>query len=402
VKTIAFISPSSGGHHDTYCRFYTRAMLELGQHVAVFTSTPDELKQWLEQACPTRLGQLQIVPMHYTGRRPQLGPLSVLLGKIDWVRFTAASVKNTGLKPDLVFHAWLDNCVSPGLTAGVMDALFSYPWSGLYFHPWYLRSNTAHIPFARLRLGPLATHAALQSRRCPAVAVLDEGIAPKLQAALGGKPVFAFPDVADETPPDLDFPLLAQIREQAAGRRVVGLLGALSRRKGVRLLLETARRATADNWFFFMAGEKFSDTFLPEEEQWIAELAGASRPNCLCHFQRLPGEAQFNALVSACDVIFAVYQNFASSSNLLTKAAHFEKPVLVSNAFCMGERVRQYGLGLAIDETSVEACQAALHQLGQQLDAGRFPAAPFVNYRRQHSVEQLRLSLGQLCAAAGL
>lgn len=402
MKTVALISPTRGGHNEAYLRFYTRTMLELGNRVAVFTSTPAELGKWATHTCSDFLGQLQIVRMEYAGRRPNLGPLSTLAGKIDWVRFVAASLKSANLKPDLVFHAWLDRCVTPGLTAELTDALFPFTWSGLYFHPWHLRPNTRRLAFTWLRYGPLATHAALQSRRCPAVAVLDEGVALQLEAALHGKPVIPFPDVADETPPDMAFPVLAQIRALAGERRIVGLLGALSRRKGVRLFLETARRARADNWFFFMAGEKFRDTFLPEEEQWIAELAGAVLPNCLFYFSPLPGEAQFNALVKICDVVFAVYQNFASSSNLLTKAALFEKPLLVSDAFCMGERVRQFHLGLAIDENSSAQCQAALNQLGRQLEEGGLPLAHFAAYRRQHSPEQLGLSLAALFTAAGL
>jgi hypothetical protein len=53
-----------------------------------------------------------------------------------------------------------------------------------------------------------------------------------------------------------------------------------------------------------------------------------------------PDEAQFNSLVYICDILFAAYNNFPNSSNILTKAAIFQRPVVVSNNFCMEKRVK--------------------------------------------------------------
>ena len=67
----------------------------------------------------------------------------------------------------------------------------------------------------------------------------------------------------------------------------------------------------------------------------------------------IPGEPQFNAFINACDVIFTGYLNFKGSSNLLTKAAYFNKPVIASEGFCMGKRVEKYHTGIVIKQDDI-------------------------------------------------
>lgn len=42
------------------------------------------------------------------------------------------------------------------------------------------------------------------------------------------------------------------------------------------------------------------------------------------------------------------------------KAAHFRKPVLVSDRYLLGERVTRYGIGLGVDEDDAHAMLAGL------------------------------------------
>ena len=240
MKTIAVICPDTLGHHETYLRLFTQTLLDAGYRVAVITPQPDQLTTWIARTRPDRLAQLTAHNLAYIRKHRVPGPLSIFFDKLAWVRFIANLVKSTGVQPDLIFHTWLDNCITPGLTALLTDLIMPYRWSGLYFHPWYLRQD---LRFASIRRGPLSTEAALHSRRCPAVAVLDEGIADRLQAKLHGKPVIVFPDPADASPPDRTFPPVLEIRERAQGRTIIGLVGALAKRKGLLTLLEVARQA---------------------------------------------------------------------------------------------------------------------------------------------------------------
>jgi glycosyltransferase involved in cell wall biosynthesis len=399
MTTIALISRDTVGHHETYLRFFTQTLLGAGCHVAAFSPQPDQIRDWAAQHCPDRHTRLIALNLAYSEKQVP-GPLSIFADKLSWVRFCAQRITTSGVRPDLVFHTWLDSCVTPGLTAALTDLVMPFRWSGLYFHPWYLRQN---LRLASIRRGPLSTEAALHSRRCPAVAVLDEGIADRLQARLHGKPVIVFPDPADASPPDRTFPPAIEIRARAQGRLIIGLVGALAKRKGLLTLLEVARQAAAEKWFFVFAGQLLLSSFLPEEQRLIQSWIQAPPPNCYFYPQRLPDESHFNAMIDACDILFAAYHGFPSSSNLLAKAALFEKPVIVSAGYCMGERVEKYSLGVTVPEDDAAQTLAALHQLSAQLARdGRFTTARFAEYRQVHSIEHLRIAFRQLLAAADL
>ncbi|CAG0936780.1 hypothetical protein TFLX_05671 [Thermoflexales bacterium] len=400
MKTVALICPALSGHHETYLRIFAQTLLNADYRVAAFTPQSQRLISWTGDTLPEHAERLTAFDLAYSRKIRIPGPLSIFFDKLAWVHFTANLVQKSGVKSDMVFHTWLDNCLTPGLAASLTDLLVPYLWSGLYFHPWYLRQN---LHYAQLRRGFLSNHAALRSRRCPAVAVLDEGIADRLRAELGGKPVVVFPDIADATPPDRDFAPVAEIRARANGRKIIGLAGALAKRKGMLTLMETARQSSEENWFFVFAGELLLDSFLPEEQRWIQSWIQSPPPNCYFHLQRLPAEAQFNAIIDTCDILFAAYHHFLSSSNLLTKAALFEKPIIVSKGYCMGDRVQRYGLGLTIPENDVAQCLAAIHHLCNQVTHDQFfSTARFADYRQQHSIEQLRVAFMKVLAAAHL
>lgn len=400
MSTVALVAPSSLGHHQTYTRHLAQTLLAFGHQVLVITPDAENLATWLAAQDPAAPARLRTFELDTVTNPRTPAPLSILANKTTWVRFIARQVRATGVRPDLVFHTWLDNCMTPGLTATLTDLLFPYQWSGLYFHPWYLREK---LPYAALRRGPLSNHAALRSARCPAVAVLDEGIAPALQDQLRGKPVVVFPDIADASPPDPAYLPAQEIRRRAAGRTVVGLLGALSRRKGVLSLVEVARHAPRADWFFVFAGELLADSFSPAEQATIAAFVAQAPENCLFHFERIPDEPQFNALVSACDILFAAYLNFLSSSNLLTKAALFEKPIVVSAGYCMGERVARYGIGRTVPEDAPDACLTAMQEIVALVRRhGGLPGADYAGYRDAHSIARLHERVGELLAYAGL
>jgi hypothetical protein len=78
------------------------------------------------------------------------------------------------------------------------------------------------------------------------------------------------------------------------------------------------------------------------------------------HADYLPDETSFNAILAGADIIFAVYRDFYRSSNMLSKAAYFEKPILVSSGCLMGERVARYGIGLAVASNSASEILAGL------------------------------------------
>lgn len=387
MKTIALFDYLQHGHHLSYLRLFSKTLLEMDYQVMTFCPEPDEVSKWIFQHCPNKTQQFHVfkVPEFKTPALPQ--PLITLA---RWQN-TAAIIKQAssklGISPDVVFLNWLDSYFSNYLTHHIIEQIFPYNWSGLYFHPNHLEFKQHVLPI----LGTELIHYGVAlSSRCYGLTLLNEMEASKIQNRIK-KPVIIFPDIADESPPDINYTIAKQIRALAGARKIVGLLGILSKRKGLLTLLEVALQSSQENWFFIFTGPLLTSDLLPEEVARIEEIVNSKPNNCFFYLERISDGAPFNALIDVCDVLFAAYENFPSSSNILTKAAVFEKPVIVSDGFCMGERVKKFNLGATIPEGNVTKCIESLHYLFEQLDTNGKLKPDFAGYRHFHSVEQLRV-----------
>ncbi|KYC41562.1 glycosyl transferase [Scytonema hofmannii PCC 7110] len=410
MKAIALFDSCWDGHHPTYFRFFTRTLLELGYQVVAFCPEPKKLHEWVSSHCPNQIEQFYT----FTAQEPEIpstslfdtsfysiSPLRRVITTLAYWKYAAEALQNASLKigftPDLVFFPWIDSYLSPLLTHHLVNKIFPYNWSGLYFRPLHLRVKQ-RLSF--VRLGPLNPDAVLKSSYCRSIALLDEGVADKLQNKLNKKPVVVFPDFADQSPPDTNYSIIQQIREKAKGRKIIGSLGSQSKRKGILTLLKVAEQSIAEDWFFIFVGSLTEYAFLPEELMQIRHLAQSPPHNCFFHFQHIPDEAQFNALVKECDVLSVVYENFPYSSNMLAKAAIFKKMVIASENFCIGERVRKFRLGLTIAESNVRQYVEALRCLFNLKKANFHLIKPdFEGYCHLHSLEQVTLSFQKILAA---
>ena len=90
-----------------------------------------------------------------------------------------------------------------------------------------------------------------------------------------------------------------------------------------------------------------------------------------------------------------VYPNFTSTSNRLTKAAYFRKPVLASGGFILGELVEKFGLGITLGDQNLENAVAALTLLSKdRLGKGKADYDGYLALNSyQRFVEQLTLSV---------
>ncbi|OLT62920.1 glycosyl transferase [Moorena bouillonii PNG] len=392
MKTIAIIEENWKGHRPTYLKVFTKMLLELGHQVIAFCPKPLELTEWVAFNCPNYQEQFQV----FECQTPEpssfrINGIRTALNAVKRWYYAKASIQYASSKigkvPDLVFFPWLDSCLAPYLLHHIVDNIFPYPWSGLYVQPRHLRLKQK---FWSINRGPLKPHAALKSSNCPAVAVLDEGIANQLQSKINGKTVITFPDFTDESAPDLNWSIVKQIQAKAKRKKIIGLLGIQSQRKGVLTLLEVAQQMVKQDYVFVFAGQLSKHSYTYQEQARLQTLIDRKLPNCFFYFERIPDEAKFNALVSTCHILFAAYHDFPHSSNILTKAAVCEKPVIVSSKFCMAERVRKFKLGLTINEGDVLQCIYTIGRLCSQLDNYNQQVQPdFDGYRRLHSTDQL-------------
>lgn len=360
-------------------------------------SNPSELEEWIAAHTPAQLSQFRAYPL--SEPIPPKHRLPIIASTAHrWRRWqeTASALqsvsKTSGWVPDFVFFPWLDSYLGSLMMPVGLDRQFPYPWSGLYFHPTHLRTTLSVKPNSFWKPD---VDIALMSAHCRAVTVLDEGIAKRLSQKLRGKPVVVFPDFTDESAPDPDYDLCERIAEQAKGRPIIGALGSLAKRKGLLSLLEVANRSP--DWFFIFVGQLVKQDLTPAENATLTQAIETPPENCFFHIERIPTEAKFNAVVKCCDVLFAVYENFPHSSNVLTKAAVAHRPVIVSRNYCMGERVDKFRLGVSVNEGQISEYIEALHFLCDPESQGIKRLNPdFEAYRLQHSTDQLHFAMKNL------
>lgn len=398
---IVIVDWSWVGHHPIYVKAILKILLEAGYQVSVLCPDPEEITSWVNQNKLPEAGRFKA---HYFADPELIWLWNILPAKLGYVlsplmrwfhvSMSMRKINASSNKPNLVFFAWLDSYLTGYLPGRLIDWLFPYVWTGLYFHPKHLRVSRGDKKFRKGRFAPPENFMA-KSRWVSSIAVLDAGIASALRSGMQGKRVVVFPDFTDELPPANDFHLTEEILAKAKGRKIIGLLGSLELRKGLMTLLRMAQQPAARDWYFIFAGELAEQTFSGHELKEIKSFFDVPRDNCLAFFQRIPEDSQFNALVNVCDVIFAAYQRFYHSSNIVTKAAAFGKPIIVSAGGYMEEVVKQYDLGEVIPAEDVGAALAALSKLTTR-NVSHERLAGMRAYSTEQSQDKLRQSLLEL------
>jgi hypothetical protein len=154
--------------------------------------------------------------------------------------------------------------------------------------------------------------------------------------------------------------LAKQILERAANRKIVFMGGSIGKQKNLARWFELIALANPKDWFFVQIGRLNHNNLLPEDQLALANIVKHPPKNLWIQPEYLADERQFNEIIALSSVIFAVYRDFARSSNMLSKAAYFEKPILVANGQLMGKRVEHYQIGLAVDQDSASSMYRGL------------------------------------------
>ncbi len=398
MALVALADTYCGGHHDSWFYLFAKMLIMLGHEVIAFCPKPSELMQRIEEHGQDHSRKIQAYELPgITDSRCPIAQIRQSANAFMRWKILADSIqkvsRKTGREPAFVFIAWLDSYLTVLIPPSVIDRILPYRWSGLYFHPSHLRVAQR---YSKLRKGIFHPDILLSAKFCNSVAVLDEGIAGCLKSADGKRQVVIFPDLADDTPPHKNYLVAQAISKQACGRKIIGLIGSLEKRKGLLALMKLAQKTCQEDWFYVFCGKFCESDFTPEERRYIEGMIQSSS-NCFFYGEYVPEESDFNALVDVCDVLFAVYEHFFHSSNILTKAALFKKPVLVQKGFCMGERVERHQLGLCVEAGSAGQCYDALKALLTG-SAGLQP--DYKGYLELHSHERLKAAFSSILDAS--
>ncbi len=398
IKTIALVEWNWMGHHPTYFKLFIRVLLELGCTVLAFCPKPDEVDTALQDLDATMRSRLTLRPLAWAsaprGCPHRLERKARTLRSIYQVRKRIRQWEvEQGKRMELVFFT----CIYDSQFQLFRSAewLLPYKWSGLYLHCRSFRMPGSPIP----QSGELpCPELIFRSPKLHSIAILDEG-ATTAMSQLSGRPVVVFPDITDERVGKELSPFAAKIKRFAAGAPIVAALGNIQHTKGVATLARLALDPANSDVCFAFIGQIEWATFKPEDRVLMSSLVDRCA-NAYTHFAHVPDGFLFNEALRACDVIFAAYIDFPNSSGILTKAAVFQKPIIVSDGFLMAERVRKYQMGEVVPEGDVEATVRAIRKIVKDPDGWRAQHNPkWQDYHENHCYRRLKESFSNLLAA---
>jgi hypothetical protein len=436
APTIFLVNQFSGhGHLDLYARLYSACLLDLGYRVVLIAQQESGVCEWIAENCKQRCddffffsrGELKpaftgllssrigrvwqeegvrslLLKIVRRGLRQALRPIEIAASALG-PRFSGALRRvgrslahssgvglkplvdeiNTaegrlGMRPDLVFFLYLDAINDDRRGCRYLAQYLHAPWAGIQFDPRCSDDD-----------GSGRSECIFRCSNARGAAFLDPYCVPKYERTFPALHFGCLPDVTDASILPADSPLVARLRSAAGGRTIVLQLGTLGPHKGILQLIDVIRRADPSRFFFAIVGEVFWRTFGPDERE-LRRFAENPPEHCLVQAGYLEDERELNSIIAAADILFAVYRDFRQSSNTLTKAATFKKPVVVSDQHMMGKRVNQYDLGATVRFGNVDDTLLALELLRRR----KRDEFGFSAYRRDHSVEALKINLATL------
>jgi glycosyltransferase involved in cell wall biosynthesis len=446
MKTIFLVNPISGrGHLDAYARLYSRAFIELGYRVVLIAETDAGTSAHLARNSVAQRDAFSFISFaeaskgavrKSSARKAQLvwqqeGPAGILRRLVDLPRRGArallpefilsswlalrreafsklshiravgtlrkcffpdagrVSLKTMGqhiqnvstsraISPDLIFFLYLDLMAEGRSSVAALDAVDPVPWAGILFHPKLVRSPQSKIE------GYFTSHNARGGIfLVPSAIEVYAKAAPQLK-------FFQAPDVADlelalEPPP-----MANQIRRLAAGRTIILQIGTITPHKGIVTLLDVIAKADPRRFFFALVGEVYWQHF-GRDEQRLRDFYVQTPENVLVQEGYVSEESEYNSLITACDIIYAVYDGFDSSSNSLTKAAGLRRPIVAAKGTLMGERIVSSEIGTVVTSGDVDDILVALECMASR----SIDSFGFDRYLDQHSLEELKAVLAK-------
>lgn len=415
------------GHIPTYHKYICSALLELGYKVYSISPQPADVEEWVNAQAGDVVNKIQY---DYWQKPAEKQNSNADAGQISAPAIQAAT-RRTSFKQRIinrmlsmpyikqilnVHEVWktaqnriaqilprwqhrgdvfvlmpyLDmKLLAPGYGGFLFSRAFKLPWAGVFFHPTFLRKQT----------GTLKMPGIFKSPTCRSVALLDEGVIEKFEYVAGKKTV-QFPDITND---ELDASSLTKlandVKAKAGARKIISLIGVISNKKNVLTLIKAIQLSNERKlrFYFLIAGGGNKYYWSNEKEYGEMVAAVGNTDNTWWHLEALKDGHEYNSLVAVSDVLMASYRNFYHSSNTLTKAAIFQKPLVVSRGYLMEERIRRYDMGIAIDENDAEMLITAIEKLANGVNENGEKMKPqYDRYRQMHNYKRLKQALVEM------
>ena len=247
-----------------------------------------------------------------------------------------------------------------------------YPVAGIFFRPVFHYEAWGHGPansrekFQEWRKRQLI-RLVVRRRSLQTLFCLDPFVIPTLNRWAGRNVATYLPDPVEVYPTTAaDAAVLQQQLGIEPMRRVLLVFGQLDERKGLFTLIEALKRlssAQQSNWCLLLVGP-VDDGIAPALNSSLNTLTTQTTVQLVRHHSFV-NEKDIQPYFMASDLIATLYQRHIGMSAVLVRAAAAGKPVLSSNYGLIGQLVRTWNLGQAVDAENPVIVADALATFGQ-------------------------------------
>lgn len=367
VENLLLFDLSIGGHHPSYMEYliaYWHQQQLPGQLSFVvapeFPTVHKATVDYAHSLDAERIHFVAIAPAEFAALSPRNNGWTRAKRNFDeWAVFQKYAKT---LKADYGLLLYFDTCFLP-LAFGQSSPI---PFGGIYFRPTFHYPSFAHYrPSRRDRFQHWREQSLLRRvlahPQCRDCFSLDPYALEPLQQLTDRVKIWPLADPVRPFELGAVDPMAHRSAlEIPAHRRLFLLFGSLTTRKGIYPLLEAIAQLPDQDCeqitFLFLGTNN-----IPDMQARVAAVTEA-KPVKIIEIQRFFSQAELQGYIQASDVILAPYQNHVGMSGILIWAAMAGKPVLSSDYGLMGELVRRYQLGVAVDSTQGEAIALGLSQ----------------------------------------
>lgn len=135
--------------------------------------------------------------------------------------------------------------------------------------------------------------------------------------------------------------------------------GGLSERKGTLIILETIAKMNAEELkdkVFVFAGLVYDDI----KERFYLLKKNLEKKTRIIIFDEFCSYSLINNLCESCDVILIPYKETCQSSGVIGYASFFNKPVIGPSMGLIGNLIKEYNLGVALENVNSDSIKGAI------------------------------------------
>ncbi len=371
--------------YRTYARLYVEVLLRLQKKVAIFSPNWIELNNYLQthfRDQAKRIHCFAIDETHYESNN--ISKTNFLFRQLSLSRRLHQAERTMQAKLDLVFFAPIDDWVKPKFGRKLYDWAFPFKWTGIL---------TNMLPYheTRLKLNVDPKYGEsdylFTSKNCVGVCTLDRFSSEALKSRVYKK-VIVMPDASEMDLPETPSKIAHQIRKMARHKMIVGTI--LLEDENPENFLALANEAPFDEYFFVCAGSLDAVFISERSKEILSQILSSGRNNNYFMLYNFDESEDVNDILCTFDVCYLNDGDFQLPHPLLTKAAHFNKPVVGSKRDMIGKLLQAFNTGITVNGSVNESINALGTMRYQMPFDKNFDLSKLKNYAQLQSREALR------------